>query len=228
MSERDIADDLAAAARELQSETDVQTTLEKAVELCVELIDCCDDAAVSIVRRNGIETPASTSAAASRGDALQYELNEGPCLDAVRDHQLVHCGDLATDERWPTWGKRVSEEDDFRSMLCVRLYVEQDNLGALNLYSRGVNGFDVSQQAEALSLAAHVAIALTGAREIEHLHDSVASRTIIGQAQGILMERFDIDAARAFAVLRRVSQSQNVKLHNVAAQLVETRKTPGA
>jgi AmiR/NasT family two-component response regulator len=71
-----------------------------------------------------------------------------------------------------------------------------------------------------------VAIALTAAREIEQLHDSVASRTLIGQAQGILMERFNIDAGRAFSVLSRVSQHRNVRLHLVAAQLVETRKTP--
>jgi GAF domain-containing protein len=228
MSEWAIADDLAAAARELQSETDIENTLQTAVNLCVELIDCCDDAAVSIVRRDGIDTPAATSDAVSRADSLQYELNQGPCLDAIRVSELVHSADLANDERWPNWGRRIAAENYFRSMLCVRLYVEQDNLGALNLYSRRPEGFDASEQAEALALAAHVAIALTAAREIKHLHDSVASRTVIGQAQGILMERFDIDAARAFAVLRRVSQHQNVRLHNVAAQLVETRKTPGA
>ncbi len=228
MSEQDIAADLAAAARELQSESDVANTLEKAIKLCVELIECCDDAGVSIVHRRGIDTPAATSDAVARGDALQYELNEGPCLDAIRDHELIHSPDLANDDRWPNWGPRTTAEGDVRSMLCVRLYVDEDNLGALNLYSRRVNGFDASQQAEALALAAHVAIALTAAREIEHLHDSVASRTVIGQAQGILMERFDIDSGRAFDVLRRVSQDKNVRLHKVAAELIATRKTPGA
>jgi GAF domain-containing protein len=227
MTERDLAEDLATAARELQSEKDVHTTLDKAIALCVDLIEGCEAAGVSIVHRRGIDTPATTSDAVARGDALQYELREGPCLDAVRDHELVCSGDLTTDDRWPTWGPRVAEECGARSMLCVQLYVEEDSLGALNMYSRQVNAFDDSDQAEALALAAHVAVALVAAREVESLNAAVTARTITGQAQGILMERFDIDAQLAFDVLRRVSQDNNVKLSKVAAELVDTRRTPG-
>jgi transcriptional regulator with GAF, ATPase, and Fis domain len=228
MNEQDLADHLATAARELQSEMDVENTLEKAVRLCVELIECCDDAGVSIVHRKGINTPAATSDRVVRCDALQYELNEGPCLDAIRVNELIHSSDLATDGRWPKWGPRVAHECDVRSMLSVRLYVDDDNLGALNMYSRRLNGFDANQQAEGLALAAHVAIALVAAQQIEQLNNAVSARTVIGQAQGILMERFDIDADRAFNVLRRVSQHQNLRLYRVAADLVDTRKTPGA
>lgn len=227
MTERDLADDLAAAARELVSEKDVYTTLDKAVDLCVDLIEGCEAAGVSIVQRRGVDSPATTSEAVARSDALQYELDEGPCLDAVREHELVGSRDLTTDERWPNWGPRVAEECGARSMLCVRLYVADDSLGALNMYSREVDAFDDSDHAEALALAAHVAVALVAAREIEALNRAVRGRTITGQAQGILMERFDIDAARAFEVLKRVSQDNNVKLSKVAAELVETRKTPG-
>jgi transcriptional regulator with GAF, ATPase, and Fis domain len=228
MSERDLADHLAAAARELQAENDVDNTLEKAIGLCVELVECCDDAGVSIVHRRGIDTPAATSDRVERADDLQYELNEGPCLDAIRVTELIHSSDLAIDGRWPKWGPRVVDECDVRSMLSVRLYVEEDNLGALNMYSRRLDGFDANQQAEGLALAAHVAIALVAAQEIEQLNNAVSARTVIGQAQGILMERFDIDADRAFSVLRRVSQHQNVRLHRVAADVVETRRIPGA
>ena len=96
------------------------------------------------------------------------------------------------------------------------------------MYSRRINGFDADQQAEGLALAANVAIALVAAQEVEHLNSALISRTVIGQAQGILMERFGIDAARVFGLLRRVSQQRNIKLQQIAAELIQTRKTPGA
>lgn len=228
MSEQSLADDLAIAARELQAETDVSNTLEKAVALCVELIDGCEAAGVSVVHGKHIDTPVTTSDMVARGDALQYELAEGPCLDALSEHELVCSPDLAADHRWPKWGPRVTEELGVRSMLSVRLFVfDDDRLGALNMYSSKTDGFDDSDQAEALALSAHVAIALAAAQEIQQLNTSVTSRTVIGQAQGIMMERFDINADRAFAAMRRVSNNRNVKLQQVAAELVETRKTPG-
>lgn len=145
MSEQSLAVDLATAARELQAETDVHTTLKKAVALCVELIDGCEAAGVSVVDGGGIDTPLTTSEIVARGDAMQYQLEEGPCLDAVREHELVYSPDLAHDRRWPKWGPRVTDELDVRSMLCVRLFVlDHDRRGALNLYSNKPNGFDAS------------------------------------------------------------------------------------
>jgi len=96
----------------------------------------------------------------------------------------------------------------------------------LNLYSREPEAFDLDDIYNGEALAAHVAVALAASRQAEQLGMAIATRTVIGQAEGILMERFDISAEQAFAVLRRVSSHSNVKLNRVAEQLVRTRETP--
>ena len=219
---------LSAVARSLRSEEDVEHTLDKAVALAVELIDGCDEAGVSLVyAKRRIATPAATSENVRRGDALQYELEEGPCLDAIWDEETVSSPDLANEERWPTWGPRVVEELGIRSMLCFQLFTDGSSLGALNLYSHEVDGFKDADAGEGLALASHVSVALAAAQEIETLHSAVEARTAIGQAEGILMERFDLLPHQAFAVLRRVSQETNTRLHAVAVELVKSRRTPG-
>ncbi len=229
MSLRNVAEELARAARELGSE-DVEHTLDKAVALAVELLEDCDGAGVSLVRRDkSLQTPAATADWVARGDALQYELQDGPGIDAVWEHEMLHSPDLANDERWPSWGPRVVEDLGVRTILCIQLFTDDDKVGVLNLYSKQPYGFtEDSDRYEAQALAAHVAVALVAALEIQHLHAAVMSRTVIGQAEGILMERFDIDAARAFEVLKRISSRTNTKLHAVANEVVLTRRLPGS
>jgi transcriptional regulator with GAF, ATPase, and Fis domain len=227
MTEQNLADLLAAAARDLGSH-DVEHTLEKSVDLAVELIDGCDACAITVVRRGtALETPVSTGELPTRGDTLQYELGEGPCMDAVWQHEVVISPDLAQDERWPTWGRRVVADLGTRSMMCIRLFADEHTLGALNMYSMRVNAFGGgSDQAEGQALAAHIAVAFAAAQEIEGLNTALMNRTIIGQAEGILMERFGIGGDRAFQALRRVSSHTNLKLHRVARLLVETGQLP--
>jgi transcriptional regulator with GAF, ATPase, and Fis domain len=229
MSFENLADQLAAAARDLGSE-DVEHTLEKSVQLAVELIDGCDACGVTLVRRGkSLETPVSTGEMVVRGDALQYELGEGPCMDAVWEHEVVTSPDLANEARWPKWGPRVVEELGARSMMCMQLFTDEHSLGAMNMYAKHPDAFDNNGDlAEGQALAAHVAVALAAAQEIEHLNTALGSRTVIGQAEGILMERFGIDGDRAFEVLRRVSSHTNTKLQHVAWELVQTRKVPTA
>ena len=228
MDPRDLTERFSTVARKLRGGGDVAHTLEKAVGLAVELIEGCDEAGVSLVhRKQRIDTPAATTETVRRGDALQYELGEGPCLDAIWEGETVTSPDLANDTRWPTWGPRVVEELGTRSMLCFQLFIAEDSLGALNLYSRSVEGFGEADHLEGLALASHVSVALAAAQEIANLNSAVAARTTIGRAEGILMERFSLEPREAFAVLRRVSQDTNTRLHDVATQLVESRETPG-
>jgi GAF domain-containing protein len=224
----DLSERLAHVARALRTQADVEHTLERSVHLAVELLDGCEEAGISLVHHGGtIETPAATSEGVARADALQTELREGPCLDVIWEHETVSSPDLATDGRWATWGPRVVEELGVRSMLCFQLFTDDRSLGALNLYSGTVDGFDADDRVEGLALAAHVAVALAASQEIATLGRAVVARTVIGQAEGILMERFDLEPAAAFAVLRRVSQDTNTRLHHVAGELVRTRRTPG-
>jgi transcriptional regulator with GAF, ATPase, and Fis domain len=228
MGDQEMTDSFARVARELRAEADdLDATLHKAVALATDLIDGCDEAGVSIVhRKRRLDTPAATGDAARRGDALQYELGEGPCLDAIWQHDTILASDLATDERWPTWGPRVAAELGIHSFLALQLFTDADTLGALNLYSYKPDAFDHADTVEGLALAAHVAVALAAAQQIGQLQSALTNRTTIGQAEGILMERFQLLPSQAFAVLARVSSTSNRRVADLAAELVETRRMP--
>ena len=112
------------------------------------------------------------------------------------------------------------------SALCFRLFTQGATVGSLNLYSRRLGGFDEADREVGGVLAAHVAVAMAAAQQVDTLGIAMDARTVIGQAQGILMERFDLDAEQAFGVLRRFSQDNNLKLHVVAQRLIDTRTLP--
>jgi len=112
-------------------------------------------------------------------------------------------------------------------MLSFQLYVEGDNLGALNLYSREPNAFDDESEHIGLLFASHAAVAFADAQKLDQLNSAVETRDLIGQAKGILMERYQISAEQAFRVLTRVSQQRNRKLRDLAAELADTRHLAG-
>lgn len=217
---------LADAARSMQQKAGTQETLDEAVLVAVETIEGCDLAGMSIVNRHGVDTPAGSGATLRRLDTLQFELKEGPCFDAVQNHEIVLSRDLANEARWPVWGPRVAEEIGVRSIVSYRLFNAADTLGAMNLYSHRPDAFDPEDIDNGGALAAHVAVALAEAQNVTHLETAISARTVIGRAEGILMERFDLSPVHAFAVLRRVSQARNIKLNRVAEELVRTRETP--
>lgn len=218
---------VSTAARAMQSETGIEPTLEQAVLCATQVIDGCDLVGISVVNPDGgVDTPVASDEATRRIDELQYTLKEGPCRRALLEHHTVHCTDLAHDDRWPRWGSQISAELGVGSSLSYRLFVTGRSLGALNLYSREVDGFDTDDVHNAAALASHVAVALAAAQRSENLERALVNRTAIGQAEGILMERFDLSADQAFAVLTRVSQQRNIKLHKVADEVVRTRQIP--
>ncbi len=222
----DFHDRLAKIARALRAEQGTRATLQHGAQMATEMIDGCDHASVSVVHGKGIDTPAFSSEASHRGDELQYELGEGPCLGAIREQETIWSPDLSRERRWPSWGPRMAREWGIRSMLCYQLFIKEDSLGALNLYSETVDGFDHHDRTVGWAFAAHVAVALAGSREIDQLQAAIASRTRIGQAEGILMERFQLSPEQAFDVLRRYSQSENTRLSVVASRLVTSRELP--
>ncbi|MCB7136109.1 GAF and ANTAR domain-containing protein [Cellulosimicrobium marinum] len=218
---------VADAARALADEPTLQQTLDRVVELAVSMVDGCESAGISLVTRRRIESPAVTDPDVARGDELQYALDEGPCLDAIRETSVVESGDVETDARWPRWAPRVADELGVRSMLCVQLYTSSEAHGALNMYSTRRDAFELDDQHLAATFAAVAAAAISAARTEEQLQSAVQTRTLIGQAQGILMERFSLTPGRAFAVLSRVSQDANIKLVEIAREIVDTRRVPG-
>ena len=217
---------LADAARSMQEKTTTQEMLDEAVQVAIEIIEGCDLAGMSIVNPGGVDTPAGSGDALKRLDSLQFELREGPCFEALQNQEIMLSRDLATDARWPIWGPRVAKEIGVGSIVSYRLFTTADTLGAMNLYSLTTDAFDTEDIDTGRALAAHVAVALAEAQNVTHLETAISARTAIGRAEGILMERFDLSPAQAFAVLRRVSQRRNIKLNRVAEELVRTRETP--
>ena len=216
------------AARELQAGADPSATMETAVRLAVLNVRSCDAATISLVEgRRRIETPAYTDDDARAADVLQSTLGEGPCLDAAWEERVVHSADLAADPRWPAWGTQVAAEHGVRSILCLQLFTHADRLGALNLYARTPGAFDAEDRDDGLALAAHVAVAIAAARTADQLGRALDSRTLVGQAVGIVMERYGLDPGAAFGVLARVSSEVNVKVRDVAAELVATGNLHG-
>ena len=223
----DFRDELAAAAREMQDDDSPKAAMERAVKLATQIIPGCDAAGVCVVYRGDrIDTHATSDDSLRQVDALQHELDEGPCLDALRADHTVVSDDLSTDDRWPQWGPQVVERVGLRSSVSYRLYSTDGDLGALNLYGKAASAFTVEDIQDGLALAAHVGVALAAAQEVENLEKALGGRTVIGQATGILMERFDLDPDRAFSVLSRMSQQKNVKLRQLAEQIVTTRTIP--
>ena len=221
----------AQAARELHSAPNETELLRLAVDLAVRIIAGGDHAGVSVVRGRALSTPVASDDVVRRGDALQYQLGEGPCLDAVRLQDTVISPNLAEEVRWPEWTPRATSVLGVKAMMALWLSTsvdpdKPDSYGALNVYSDSLDPFGPNEYAVAETLAALISVALASHREIRGRGIAMASRTIIGQAEGIVMEKLGIDADQAFAYLRRVSQSKNRKLIMICHEIVNTRRLP--
>ncbi|HWF40913.1 MAG TPA: GAF and ANTAR domain-containing protein [Acidothermaceae bacterium] len=219
------ADDLAARlselARDLQRQDDADHTMETIVRAAVDVIPGVDAASISVVLgRRRVESHAATGDLPRAVDAIQMEVGQGPCLDAVYDQCTVSVPDVAADDRWPRFSRRAAGAGA-GSMLSFQLYVEGDNLGALNLYAHKPRSFDEESAHVGLLFAAHAAVAYAGAQRQEQLRAGMTSRDLIGQAKGILMERHKVTGDQAFRLLVRASQDKNRRLHEIAEELVE-------
>lgn len=214
-------------ALELHDEPDTDRTIERIAEFAKAATDC-DDAGIMLVHgRNQIETAAATSSRVGESHNLQIVHDQGPCLDAIEGGPIYLSDDVANDERWPLWGPAVAELG-MRSVLSIRLATRTRRYGSLNLYAERLNAFDDDDVAVATIFVSHASVALAAAQNEQGLQVAIDARKLIGQAQGILMERFDLDADRAFEFLRRQSQHHNVKLRNVAEWVVANRALPAA
>jgi transcriptional regulator with GAF, ATPase, and Fis domain len=194
----DLAGRLSDLARSLQHEESVDETLQAIAHAAVGTVPGAQYAALSVVEhRRAVYTRAGTAELVFKVDRVQYDTGEGPCLSAVYEQQTVRLPDMTTEARWPQFTRRTAELGVL-SMLSFQLYVQQDNLGALNLYSADKNAFSEDSEHIGLLFASHAAVAMSGAQQQEHLHKAIAARDLIGQAKGILMERYKMTADQAF------------------------------
>lgn len=215
----------AERARHLADSGGLEPALEVIVELALETTGC-DFASVTLVHADGsVETAACSHDIVAHADSLQYSLGEGPCLTAAETNGIYLIQDTEVDDRWPRWGPAVARLG-LRSVLSIHLFTDSLMLGALNLYAKALHNYSADEVVTARVVAAHASVALARLRGEQDLWKAVDARHLVGQAQGILMERFSITSEQAFSVLRRYSQNQNVKLHDVAGRLVTTGQLP--
>lgn len=223
-----IAESLTQVAREIHTQYDFGSTVDAIVHSARRSLAGIDHVGISVVQRTGgVETVAGTDPLVWELDAMQYELDEGPCLDAIRAASVTVANRLRHEARWPRYVPRAVGRG-VAAQMGIRLHREDETLGGLNLYSTGAEVIDAERQHLATLLAAHAALALDCARQEEELNAALATRKTIGQALGILMERHDLDEGRAFQFLVRVSQASNVKLWDIAEELVQQRNGESA
>lgn len=217
---RELAQWLAAAARELDAVNGEDATGEQVCQVAVDVIAGCRSAGISEdgEGRCGQTLAASDETARLLHD-LQHELGEGPCMGAIRQHRVVWVDDLADDDRWPRFAEEAVAHG-VRSMVAIQLYTRSDTYGALNLYSHQVGAFDEVTRDVAQIYAAHATTALAAARNNAQMSRALTTRQQIGQATGILAERHKVTTDEAFAMLVRSSTNNNIKLRDLAARLV--------
>lgn len=213
-------------ALSVHAEATLDETLDRVLEFAVSAVQCGYAAVILLGQGGKLDTVAATDPVVAKLDLVQAEFGQGPDLDLVDKRLGVLVSDTRLDTRWPEWSARAADLG-VRSMLGTRLYTDDDIVGTLNLYDRHPNHFDVDDQAVAHVMARHAAAALARSRTVENLWQAIDARKRIGQAQGILMERYQLDEDQAFHVLMRYSQDKNIKLRAVAEKLIQTRELPG-
>ncbi|MPY09949.1 GAF and ANTAR domain-containing protein [Arthrobacter bussei] len=222
----DVAGRLSELARSLQREDSEDAVLERLVRGSIELVPGADDASITLVTgRRRVESRAPSGRLAQVLDELQERTGEGPCLSAVYDEQTVRVPDLRDEDRWPEFSAKAARAGA-GSMLSFQLFVEGDNLGALNLVGRAPHAFTEESEYVGLLVASHAAVAFADAQKLHQFKDAIATRDLIGQAKGILMERYAITAGQAFIMLVQVSADTNVKLLAVADELAHSGRLP--
>ena len=213
-------------AQALAGTPDEDLQIKLAVEAATDLVERCSHAGFTVNEKDGPLTRASSDDIVQRANVLQRVLGEGPCLDVQRDQDTMVSCELAYERRWPTWAPRVAQELKVGSLISVLVYTDTHSYGAMSLYSSRGQRFDADDVAIAQTLAGHLATLIASNREIDQLGRALLSRNLIGQAQGILMERHGIDAAHAFDYLRRISSHTNRKVVDVADEIARTGNVP--
>lgn len=218
---REVAE-LVQILQQQEDNTDADTVLGELTHSAVSAMPGAKYAGITIVSRNGkVRTAAATHRYPVLLDEIQQRREQGPCLSADWEHHVVRIDDMHLEKRWPAYC-RDANETPIRSIISFQLFADHNTMGALNFYAEEPLAFDADAAEMGLILATHTAVAWTMVRRDEQFRSALASRDIIGQAKGMIMERFKIDAVQAFELLKRLSQSSNTPLAGVARQLVES------
>ena len=202
-------------------------TLDTIVEWAQQAVDATDAGIFLLQPKDALEIAVPTSPGAARAHELQIELAEGPCLEVIADDSVgtFIIGDTQSDRRFPNWGPAVAAIG-LRSVISVILETRERQFGSLNVYSSEPHAFNRDDLYVIEIFCGRAARAMAVVQDNTGLTSALDTRKVIGQAQGILMERFAIDSDRAFGFLVRLSQQRNVKLRAIAEWIVTHREQP--
>jgi GAF domain-containing protein len=228
-----LADELAGVFAQMSglllSQETVDTALHTIVTLAQTTLAGTAAAGVTLVDQRGQKTTAGASdEIAERADALQYELEEGPCLTAWAERTLVRVDDLDHDERWPRWA-RMARPLGVHATLSAPLVAGDTALGAIKVYGERPHAYDAQDEHVLTLFAAQAAVLVANMQTVENarrlsdqLKAALRSRDVISTAKGVLMARENIDEDTAFGRLVAMSQRDGRKLRDVAETVVRT------
>ena len=222
-SNHELAHRMAELARSVAAPRSAEDVLSDVTTEAKKLIAGVDTAGVLLIGKAGrFESVAGTSDLPHRLDELQMKYREGPCVQAALDDLIVRTEDFRSERRWPLYSAAAAELGVL-SGLSFKLYTSSQTAGALNLFSFQAHAFDAEAETIGAVLAAHAAAAILASRQSEQLESALSTRDRIGQAKGIILERYDVDDVAAFDMLRKLSQDSNTRLTEVASRVIETR-----
>lgn len=227
--QRALATRLAESLHELQAGPvpEMNATLSALTAAAAESVPGAQHAGITVATRRGtVETLSSTHPLAVVLDDIQRRHSEGPCLSAAWDEQIIRIDDVSADGRWPRYRRDAMAQTQFRSVLSFRLFLERKAMGALNFYADAPYAFAEDAVAVGLLWASVTSLAWKMAERDQQSRAALHSRDIIGQAKGVIMERFDVGADRAFDMLKRLSQESNTPLAEIAERVVLSRGRP--
>lgn len=222
-----LATRMAELAREIAAPRSLDRVLADVTTAAVELIPAADIAGVLLVQGgDDFESVADTDSLVAKLDKLQHDFGEGPCHDAALKQTIVRTDDLREEPRWPKYAP-AAVEHGVLSSLSFKLYTAERTAGALNLFSFRPGVWDTEAETIGSVFAAHAASAIMASRHGQQMQSALSTRDRIGQAKGIIMERYGVDDVRAFELLRRLSQESQTKLIEVAQRVIDTRSADG-
>jgi GAF domain-containing protein len=215
-----VAELLSRVARSLEAEPDQQRTLTGIVAAVATTVSGVEYAGITLVEKGKLSTVASSDPLVVKIDHVQYETGQGPCVDAIAEHDTFRTGRLSAEtQRWSAFAHAAADMG-VESMLAWRLFTTGTTFGALNVYSSRLDAFDEDALVLGELFATHAAIALAGARQKATLRAALATRDLIATAKGILVQRHHVDVHTAFQMLVKASQDTNMKLYDVAAWVI--------
>lgn len=219
----DLALRMAELARAVAMPQTAEEIFAEVTAAAVDLIPGVDTAGILLIGKGGVfESHATTTDLPHELDELQRTLQEGPCISAALDETVVVTDDFRKEPRWPAYSAAVAKLGVFSGM-SFRLYTSERTAGALNLFGFQPTAWTAGSVTTGTVLAAHAAAAVMAHRHGQQLQSALATRDRIGQAKGIIMERYRVDDVRAFEMMRKLSQDSNTPLVDIAQQVIDTR-----